>query len=93
VIDSAADSGVPHGRLLVEFVEAVTGDDDARLARARQAIYQTLGPAALVDACGAVASFNAVVKVADGAGIQVDDSRQETAAKIRNELKRDFGPR
>ena len=93
MIDSAAESGVPHGKLLVEFVAAVVGDDDARLARARQAICETLGPAALVDACGAVASFNAVVKVADGAGIQVDDSRQETAAKIRNELRLDFGPR
>ena len=93
MIDSAAESGVPHGEMLVEFVEAVIGEDDARLARARQAIYDTLGPAALVDAAGSVASFNAVVKVADGAGIQVDDSRQETAAKMRKELKLDFGPR
>jgi hypothetical protein len=93
VIDSAADSGVPHGRLLVEFTEAVIGEDDARLDRARLAIYETLGSAALVDAAGAVASFNAVVKVADGSGIQVDDSRQETAAKMSSELKLDFGPR
>ena len=93
VIDSAAESGVPQGKLLVEFVEAVIGEDDARLARARQAIYETLGPPALVDTAGSVASFNAVVKVADGAAIQVDDSRQETAAKMRKELKLDFGPR
>jgi hypothetical protein len=93
VIDSAADSGVPNGAMLIEFVEAVVGDDDARLDRARLAIYETLGAAALVDASGAVASFNAVVKVADGSGIQVDDSRQETAAKMRNELKLEFGPR
>ena len=93
MIDSAAESGVPHGKMLIEFVEAVIGDDDARLERTRQAIYVTLGPAALVDAAGAVASFNAVVKVADGAGIRVDDSRQETAAKMREELKLDFGPR
>lgn len=93
MIDSAADSGVPYGKLLIEFVEAVLGDDDARLERARLAIYQTLGAAALVDAAGAVASFNAVVKVADGAGIQVDDSRQETAAKMQSELRLSFGPR
>jgi hypothetical protein len=93
VIDSAADSGVPNGAMLIEFVEAVVGDDDARLDRARLAIHDTLGAAALVDAAGAVASFNAVVKVADGSGIQVDDSRQETAAKMRNELKLEFGPR
>jgi hypothetical protein len=93
VIDSAADSGVPNGAMLIEFVEAVIGDDDARLDRARLAIHDTLGAAALVDAAGAVSSFNAVVKVADGSGIQVDDSRQETAAKMRSELKLEFGPR
>jgi len=93
VIDSAAESGVPHGKLLIEFVEAVIGADDARLAQARQAIHETLGPMALVDAAGAIASFNAVVKVADGSGIQVDDSRQETAARMHEELKLDFGPR
>jgi hypothetical protein len=92
VIDSAAESGVPHGNLLVEFVEAVAGDDEARLDRARLAIFETLGPAALVDAAGAVASFNAVVKVADGVGLEVDDSRQEMAAQMRSELKLDFGP-
>ena len=91
MIDSAAESGVPHGKLLIEFVEAVAGEDDARLDRARQAILEALGPAALVDAAGAVASFNAVVKVADGSGIQVDDSRQETAARLRDELNLDFG--
>lgn len=91
MIDSAAESGVPHGRLLVEFVEAVAGDDETRLDRARLAIFETLGPAALVDAAGAVASFNAVVKVADGVGLEVDESRQDMAAQMRGELKLDFG--
>jgi len=92
VIDSTADSGVPYGRTLIEFVEAVLGSDEARLERARAAVLAAVGPAGLVDAAGAVASFNAVVKVADGSGLQVDDSRQETAAKIRAELRLGFGP-
>lgn len=92
MIDSGADSGVPHGRILIEFVEAVLGSDEARLDRARAAVLAAVGPAGLADAAGAVASFNAVVKVADGSGIQVDDSRQETAAKIREELRLGFGP-
>ena len=29
------DAGVPHGRLLVEFAEAVLGEDEAALTRAR----------------------------------------------------------
>ena len=92
MIDSTADSGVPYGRTLIEFVEAVLGSDEARLERARAAVLAAVGPAGLVDAAGAVASFNAVVKVADGSGLQVDDSRQETAAKIRAELRLGFGP-
>jgi hypothetical protein len=92
VIDSTADSGVPHGRTLIAFVEAVLGSDEARLERARAAVLAAVGPAGLVDAAGAVASFNAVVKVADGSGLQVDDSRQETAARIRAELRLGFGP-
>ena len=92
MIDSGAASGVPHGQCLIEFVEAMLGSDEARLQQARSAVLAAVGPAGLVDAAGAVASFNAVVKVADGSGIQVDDSRQETAAKIREELRLDFGP-
>ena len=93
VIDSNAHSGVQHGAILIEFVEAVLGSDAGRLQRARADVLAALGPAGLVDTAGAVASFNAVVKVADGSGIQVDDSRQTTAAKIREELRLDFGPR
>ncbi len=93
ILDSGADSGVPHGALLMEFVEAVIGGDEERLVRVRQAVLDTLGAAALVDAAGAVASFNAVVKVADGTGLEVDAPRRETATAIRQELGLSFGPR
>jgi len=52
-----------------------------------------LGPRLWSTRPASVASFNAVVKVADGSGIRVDDSRRETAAKMRAELKLDFGLR
>jgi hypothetical protein len=93
VLDGAVDSGVPHGKLLVEFTEAVLDDDAGRLQRARAAILSTLGPDELVDAAGAVASFNAVVKVADGTGLQVDPFRTESADALREELALGFGPK
>jgi AhpD family alkylhydroperoxidase len=64
IVDGAIDSGVPQGELLKEFVEAALGNDVERLRHARDAVGATLGPDALVDTAGAVAFFNAVVKVA-----------------------------
>jgi hypothetical protein len=90
VLDGTLDSGVPHGALLLEFTDAVLGADEARLVRAREAVRSQLGEERLVDAAGAVASFNAVVKVADGVGLTVDAFRAEQAAGIRTELGIDF---
>lgn len=93
MVDRSIDSGVQHGSLLLEFTEAVLGEDDERLERARRAVRQTLGDEKLVDAAGAVASFNAVVKIADGTGLQVDAFRKESADAVRAELKLPFGPK
>ena len=45
-----------------------------------------MGPKALVDAAGVIAIFNAVVKVADGIGIPLEDFKAETSAGFRAEL-------
>jgi hypothetical protein len=91
IVDAAIDSGVPHGALLGEFVEAALGDDEARLGRARDAIAAKLGPAALVDVAGAVASFNAVVKVADGSGIVVEEFKVELIRQMPERLGQRLG--
>ena len=92
-MDGATDSGVPDGALLVEFTEAVLATDEAHLARVRERLRSTLGDEKFVDAAGAVASFNAVVKVADGTGLSVDEFRQESAGQLQAELGLGFGPK
>ena len=82
----AAAIGVPHGEPLVEFAEAMLRGDAQRRARARVAIHATLGAAALVDAAAIVASFNAVVKVADASGIPLEDFKADATADLRAEL-------
>ncbi len=77
---------VPHGDLLIDLVEAVHGGSDADLAAARQAVRETLGDAAFVDACATIASFNAVVKLADGCGIPLEDFKITATEDIRAEL-------
>jgi hypothetical protein len=81
-----ADGGVPHGRLLVEFAEAVLGEDDGVLARARDALAAALGPPGLVDAAGVVGLFNAIDRVADATGIPLEPEKAAASADFRAAL-------
>ena len=86
------DGGIPDGRVLIEFAEAAIGGDDARLNAARGKLLQTLGAAALVDAAGVVATFNAIDRVADATGTPIDEDRIEPTAGMRAELGIDQFP-
>jgi hypothetical protein len=77
---------VPHGGLLTTFVDAVLGDDPAALQRARSEIRAALGEAAFVDAAATVASFNAVVKLADGTGIPLEAAKEARTRDFRAAL-------
>jgi len=80
------DAGVPHGRLLVEFAEAVLGEDDAALSYARAELMMALDPAGLVDAAGVVGLFNAIDRVADATGIPLETEKAEASADFRASL-------
>ena len=60
--------------------------DAQRRELARNALLDRLGAEALVDAAAIVASFNAVVKVADGSGIPLEDFKAEATEDLRAEL-------
>jgi hypothetical protein len=81
-----AAHSVPAGAVLVAFVEAVDGGDPAQIARARHAVRDAVGGAGLVDAAAAIASFNAVVKIADGTGIPIEPWKDERTQDIRGAL-------
>ena len=78
--------GVPHGAALIEYGEAMLRGGAQRRMRARETIHRDLGAHALVDAAAIVASFNAVVKIADGSGIPLEDFKQKATADLREEL-------
>ncbi len=84
-----AGTGVHHGALLIEFAEVMLGADANRQARVREAVQNTLGAAALADAAAVVASFNAVVKIADATGIPLEDFKAEATRALRQELDLD----
>ena len=78
-----SNAGVPHGRLLVEFAEAVLGEEEAALTRARAALSEAIGPPGLVDAAGVVGLFNAIDRVADATGIPLEAEKAAASADFR----------
>ena len=86
------DGGIPHGGLLIEFAEAAIEGDNARLSTAREKMLKTLGPEALVDAAGIIATFNAIDRVADATGTPIDEERIGPTAEMRVQLGIDSFP-
>ena len=80
------DGGVPHGQVLVAFAEAVLGENDGVLARARAALLAALGPAGLADAAGVVGLFNAIDRVADATGIPLEPEKAAATVDFRTAL-------
>lgn len=81
-----ANAGVPLAAELLEFGEAMLDDDRDRQARARAAVYGALGATGLVDAAAIVASFNAVVKIADATGIPLEPEKAAATEELRAAL-------
>ena len=83
---TAAETGIEFGRELMQFAEAVAGRDDRNLETARQQLLDIAGESVLVDAAGVAANFQRMVRIADAAGIPIDDMQEEMRRQIRQEL-------
>lgn len=81
------ESGVEHGALLIEFANAVMGDDEPRLARAREGVRAVLGDAGWAEAAAIAANFNQMDRIADSTGIPLDAGGR----KMMSELGREIG--
>jgi len=86
VTDKSIDSGILHGSALISFAEAVLGQDDAALVSARNCVLKNLGPAGLSDTAAIVATFQQMVRIADGAGIPLDGLVADMTVDIRSEI-------
>jgi hypothetical protein len=84
---AAATSGVAHAEALVELAEAMVGEDDAALAKARGRVLEELGPEALVDAVAVASNFERMVRIADSTGIPVDGPVEVMSQDLRAELE------
>jgi len=79
---TANDTGIPSGALLIALAEAALDDDGDALRRAREAMFEALGEAALIDAAGIIGQFSALDRVADGTGSPLEDEKAEKSADI-----------
>jgi hypothetical protein len=86
LVGGGGDGNIAHGRLLVDYADAVIGNDSAALALAQAQIRARMGDAALVDAAAIVATFNAIDRVADATGIPIEDAKAESSAELRKSL-------
>ena len=66
-------NGIDHAAELIGFVNAVMADDDDALLTARAALRGKLSPEAFVDDCAVICAFNVVDRIADAAGIPLDE--------------------
>ena len=80
-----ADSGIPGGRELVRFTDAVL-ENAEDLEAARAAVVERLGEAEMVDAAGVIGNFQRMVRIADSTGIPVDGMMAEANADVREQL-------
>ncbi len=84
--DADAAAGIPHGRALLDFAEAVAHRDEEALARARETLAAEAGEGPLVDAAGVAANFQRMVRIADSTGIPLDTTASALSTGIRKEL-------
>jgi len=71
--------------MLTDYADAFFENPD-RFDEARSALQAAVGDAALVDAAGVLAVFNAVVKIADSTGIPLEDIKAEMSEDFRGDL-------
>jgi hypothetical protein len=81
-----AATGMPHGAELLALTDAVVLRDFDRLDACRVMVRAALGDAGLADTAATIGSYNAIVKVADATGIELDESTAEMTADMRTNL-------
>lgn len=80
------DGTVPEAAALLALAEAIHDRDQGRIDAAREAIAGALGPDAAVDSIAVCAQFEAITRVADTTGVQLDTALEKSSAGIRDQL-------
>ena len=77
--------GVPYGNELIAYADAVVARSPD-VVTTRDAVQQALGNAGVVGAAAVIASFQRMVRIADGIGINIDQGLELASADFREEI-------
>lgn len=86
-MDPAQDLGIPGGSALLAFADAVIGPDRHGLDKARAALEQSLGPAAVSAAAIIAATFTKNDRIANGVGLPAEPRMMSGGDDIREMLQ------
>ena len=86
VMDTEIDSGVEHGRLLGQLVDATISREWETVANLRAQCVEVMGAEKTVDAIAVTSAFNGITRIADATGIPLDSGPAETTASMRSQL-------
>ena len=86
VMDAELDSGVEHGTLLRQLVDAMIGRKWNEVAPIRDELVKCMGAQQTTDAIAVVSAFNGITRIADATGIPLDTGPAATTAEMRAEL-------
>ncbi len=78
-----------HGSLLLEYTDAMMGEDEERLARSRDQIRAQLGDSGWHEAAATVANFNQMDRIADSTGIPLDPPGRKMMTAVGREIGSD----
>ena len=86
VMDTAIESGVEHGHLLGQLVDATISRHWEEVAEFRAQCVDAMGAQETVDAIAVASAFNGITRIADATGIPLDPGPAEATATMRAEL-------
>ncbi len=72
IVDADIDIGIAGAAILVAFADAVIGNDEQRLADAREAVLGELGAAGLLGAASIASNFSRNDRIANAIGIPLE---------------------
>ena len=87
--DPTIDSGVPHGRALLDFASAIVDAGQVALADAREVLRTEMGDAGVADAAAVASNFERMVRIADSTGIELGDWMETFTEEVRTDLSLD----
>ena len=87
--DAADSSRLPDAEVLLSFTDAVVRGSDDEVVHARARLLAAVGVDGLVDAAGAVGTFQCMDRIADSTGIPLDTP----VAMLTEDLQQQLGLR